>query len=169
MGKRRRAISFYEAALRGSPDKAISLFRRGKAKLKIGDRSGGDEDIKAAQALKPNISKEFASYGVRCRRVRPHHSPAAPSPRLPPHGFVATLGEANARRPSAVGGLVLAARVGVGRPIFGRLDQRYAGEAPEKNRCSQAVTLCLPSSTSRCPCNLDPCGATICRTANHRD
>ena len=65
MGKQRRAISLYDAALRGSPDKATSLFGRGKAKLKIGDRSGGAEDIKAAQALKPTISKEFASYGVR--------------------------------------------------------------------------------------------------------
>jgi tetratricopeptide (TPR) repeat protein len=57
--------SFYDAALRGSPDKATSLFGRGKAKLKIGDRSGGAEHIDAAQALKPNISTEFASYGVR--------------------------------------------------------------------------------------------------------
>jgi hypothetical protein len=65
MRKRRRAISFYDAALRGSPNKATSLFGRGKAKLKIGDRSGGAEDINAAQVLKPNISKEFASYGVR--------------------------------------------------------------------------------------------------------
>ena len=65
MGKQRRAISLYDAALRGSPDKAASLFGRGKAKLKIGDKSGGAEDINAAQALKPTISKEFASYGVR--------------------------------------------------------------------------------------------------------
>jgi tetratricopeptide (TPR) repeat protein len=65
MGKQRRAISLYDAALRGSPEKATSLFGRGKAKLKIGDTRGGAEDINAAQALKPNISKEFASYGVR--------------------------------------------------------------------------------------------------------
>jgi len=65
MGNRQRAISFYDAALRATPDKATSLFGRGKAKLRIGDTTGGDADISAAQALKPNISQEFASYGLR--------------------------------------------------------------------------------------------------------
>jgi len=65
MGRVQRAITFYDAALRGNPENAASLFGRGKAKLRKGDAVGGNADIAAARAIKPDIAQEFASYGVR--------------------------------------------------------------------------------------------------------
>jgi hypothetical protein len=34
------------------------------AKLKMGDKSGGDADIAMAKAMLPNVAQEFANYGV---------------------------------------------------------------------------------------------------------
>jgi tetratricopeptide (TPR) repeat protein len=65
MGQARRAIPLYDAALRGNPEQASSLFGRGKAKLRNGEAAGGQADIEAARAIKPNIAEEFAAYGVR--------------------------------------------------------------------------------------------------------
>src|SRR5262249_34815368 len=65
MGRVRRAIPLYDAALRSNPEQASSLFGRGKAKLRTGDSAGGNADIEAARAIKPDIAEEFAGYGVR--------------------------------------------------------------------------------------------------------
>ena len=43
---------------------AGSLYGRGVAKIKGGDRTGGDADITAAKVLKANIADDFTKYGV---------------------------------------------------------------------------------------------------------
>jgi hypothetical protein len=43
---------------------AGSLYGRGMAKLKTGDTVGGNVDIAAAKAIKPEIAEEYAGYGV---------------------------------------------------------------------------------------------------------
>ena len=59
------AISDYNAALRVNPKHASALYGRGKAKLKTGDTSGGNADIRAAQAINREIAQEFEGYGIR--------------------------------------------------------------------------------------------------------
>jgi tetratricopeptide (TPR) repeat protein len=59
-----RAITDYDAALRLTRN-AQSLYGRGVAKLRNGDRAGGDADIAAAKRLQPDIAEEFAGYGVQ--------------------------------------------------------------------------------------------------------
>jgi hypothetical protein len=39
-----------------------ALYGRGLAKLKTGDRAGGDADIAVAKAIDRNIAGEFARY-----------------------------------------------------------------------------------------------------------
>ena len=65
VGNPRRAIADYDLALEINPGQAESLYGRGVAKLKKGDRTGSAADITAAKAIKANIDQEFARYGVR--------------------------------------------------------------------------------------------------------
>ena len=65
MGNYDKAITDYDRALKIDPDLAPSLYVRGLAKRAIGDRSGGDQDIKAARKLDPTVVKTYAAYGVK--------------------------------------------------------------------------------------------------------
>ena len=49
----------------GDPRLAGSLYGRGIAKLRKGDRSGGTYDINAAKQIKADIAEEFARYGLK--------------------------------------------------------------------------------------------------------
>ena len=59
------AIADYDLRLRMNPDDAHALFGRGVAKHMKGDWRGGDGDIVAAQALKPDIADYMAKLGIR--------------------------------------------------------------------------------------------------------
>ena len=48
-----------------NPKDADSLYGRGVAKLRSGDRAGGEADIAAAQAIKADIAQVYAGYGVK--------------------------------------------------------------------------------------------------------
>ncbi len=43
---------------------AISLYGRGVAKRRKGDVAGGDADIAAAKALRPDVADPLATWGV---------------------------------------------------------------------------------------------------------
>ena len=58
------AIVDYDAALRIDAKTFASLDGRGMAKRRKHDIAGDDADIAAARALKPEISMDFARYGV---------------------------------------------------------------------------------------------------------
>ena len=47
------------------PNFADSLYGRGLAKRKKGDATGGQADVAAAKALRPDVAEEFAKYGVK--------------------------------------------------------------------------------------------------------
>ena len=51
------------AAQPGAP--AVTLYGCGLAKLKRGDRDGGNADIAAAKAIRADIADNFARYGVK--------------------------------------------------------------------------------------------------------
>jgi hypothetical protein len=57
-------MSDYSDALDINPKLASSLYGRGVARLKKGDRRGS-ADIAAAKAIDGGIAEEFARYGVR--------------------------------------------------------------------------------------------------------
>ena len=58
------ALSDYEAAAKLNPSRPSSLFGRGIAKLRTGDRDAGNRDISFAKAINPNVANEFKSYGI---------------------------------------------------------------------------------------------------------
>ena len=59
------AIKDYDAALKGDPRLAGSLYGRGIAKLRKGDRNGGSSDISAARQIRADIADEFGRYGLK--------------------------------------------------------------------------------------------------------
>ena len=59
-----KAIAEFNASLKLDAKRARSLYGRGLAKGKSGDKTGA-ADIEAARALQPGIADEFAGYGVR--------------------------------------------------------------------------------------------------------
>ena len=58
LGQYQRAIQDYDAALRADARLASSLYGRGVAKLKIGDRKG-EADISAAKAINPSLPAKW--------------------------------------------------------------------------------------------------------------
>ena len=64
LGEFDQAIADYNAVLMVNPKKGMSLYGRGLAKQKKGDKAGGDADIAAAKAIRVGIAEEFARYGV---------------------------------------------------------------------------------------------------------
>ena len=58
-------IDDYSSALRLDPKLAGALYGRGLARLKQGDKAGGDADISAAKTIQGNIGDDFTRYGVR--------------------------------------------------------------------------------------------------------
>jgi tetratricopeptide (TPR) repeat protein len=65
LGKVDDAIKDYDAALKLDPKLAGALYGRGLARIKKGDRNGGNADISASRAIKSDIAEEFARYGLR--------------------------------------------------------------------------------------------------------
>jgi hypothetical protein len=65
MGETDRAIADYTAALKQNPKLAGALYGRGTAKLRKGDKKGGEADLAAAKAMRPEIEAIFARYGIR--------------------------------------------------------------------------------------------------------
>ena len=53
-----------EGALAIDPQRARAYYGRGLAKVKTGDKAGGEADILTAKGLQPNVAEEFARYGV---------------------------------------------------------------------------------------------------------
>lgn len=64
LGRLDPAIADFDAALKQDPKLVGSLYGRGLAKLRKRD-AGGNADIEAAKAIKPDIAEEFARRGLR--------------------------------------------------------------------------------------------------------
>jgi len=64
LGQYDLAIEDYSSALRLQPRLPSALYGRGVAKLRKGDRSGGESDVATAKALKATIVGDFSRYGV---------------------------------------------------------------------------------------------------------
>lgn len=65
LGNLDKAMADYDDALKLDPKFVGSLYGRGLAKIKLGDKVGGDADIAAAIAIKAGIAEEYAKLGVK--------------------------------------------------------------------------------------------------------
>ena len=64
LGRLDEAIADFDAALKIEPKLASSLYGRGLAKLKKGDRTGADADMVTAKAIRADVA-ERAHYEVK--------------------------------------------------------------------------------------------------------
>jgi tetratricopeptide (TPR) repeat protein len=64
-GRFPEAVDQYSAALAADPKQSASLFMRGVAKLRAGDKDGGEADIAAAEAADKGVADVFAGYGIQ--------------------------------------------------------------------------------------------------------
>jgi tetratricopeptide (TPR) repeat protein/predicted aspartyl protease len=64
LGQNDAAIDDYDNALRRRPKTDWSLYGRGLAKQRKGQKAEGDADIAAALALTPGLTAEFKRYGI---------------------------------------------------------------------------------------------------------
>ena len=63
-GAPEKAIADLDLAVAASPKSAGALYVRGIAKLKKGDKPGGEADLAAAKGLSGEIAKNYAPFGV---------------------------------------------------------------------------------------------------------
>lgn len=59
-----RSIYQFDAALEKQPKLASSLYGRGIDKLRMGNKAGGEADIAAASAIRPDIADQMRAYGI---------------------------------------------------------------------------------------------------------
>jgi tetratricopeptide (TPR) repeat protein len=64
MGRLEAAVEAYDAALAQNSQLSSSLFVRGVAKQRLGQRDDGQSDIDAARGIDATIDKRFAAWGV---------------------------------------------------------------------------------------------------------
>jgi hypothetical protein len=53
-----------------NPKLATSLYGRGIAKLRKGDRANANTDILTAKQIEPNVAEEFARYGLTAEAMK---------------------------------------------------------------------------------------------------
>ena len=63
-GKMDEAIKRYDKALELAPKQATSLYGRGYAKIKLGDKAGGEADLAAAKAISDKAGQELIEAGL---------------------------------------------------------------------------------------------------------
>jgi tetratricopeptide (TPR) repeat protein len=59
------SINEYNASLTADPKHARALYGRGLAKMKSGDKKGGEADMAEAVKLTPRVAEDFARFGMR--------------------------------------------------------------------------------------------------------
>ena len=70
LGAFEQAIVDFEAVIAQDPKDWVALYGRGIAKLGKGDTAGGNADVAAAKAIKPDIDRIAAKYGILVAAAR---------------------------------------------------------------------------------------------------
>lgn len=65
LGAYDKAIGDFSAAIAQNPQDADSLYARGIARLRAGDRSGGAADVAAAKLINPEVADPWTVVGVK--------------------------------------------------------------------------------------------------------
>ena len=63
-GRFRESEQAYDALVRNDPGHAVSLFGRGIARLRMGQKETGEKDLRLAHAMQPTIGMVYRQYGV---------------------------------------------------------------------------------------------------------
>ena len=58
------ALNEYNAALDIDPNRALSLYGRGLARIRSGDQAAGEADQRAAETINPEVARQFSMYGL---------------------------------------------------------------------------------------------------------
>jgi tetratricopeptide (TPR) repeat protein len=58
------AVREFSAALDVDPNRALALYGRGAARIRMGHRKEGETDIAAARAIDPGVEAQYARHGV---------------------------------------------------------------------------------------------------------
>ncbi len=64
MGDARSALSEYDRALSGDPNRPLALYGRGIARALLGNATAGERDRMAALSLSPLTADQFTRYGI---------------------------------------------------------------------------------------------------------
>lgn len=64
MGDPAIAIKEFSAALDVDPNRALALYGRGKARVRMGQLQAGETDIAAAVAIDPGVEAQYARHGI---------------------------------------------------------------------------------------------------------
>jgi tetratricopeptide (TPR) repeat protein/transglutaminase-like putative cysteine protease len=64
LGRLRESVESYDRALQQRPDEPHSLFGRGLARIRLGDREAGDADLAAARKVWPAVDAQFEEMGL---------------------------------------------------------------------------------------------------------
>lgn len=64
MGRFKESVETYDAALLENPLRAQSLFGRGIARLRLGDKEAGELDLKLARVVSPTAAQTFRDMGI---------------------------------------------------------------------------------------------------------
>jgi len=64
MGRFKESVETYDAALLENPLRAQSLFGRGIARLRLGDKEAGELDLKLARVISPTTPQTFRDMGM---------------------------------------------------------------------------------------------------------
>lgn len=65
MGRIKESIAEFGRALKIAPKLAAALYGRGIAKLRDGNREGGEQDLAAARRIVFDIDSQYAEYGIK--------------------------------------------------------------------------------------------------------
>jgi tetratricopeptide (TPR) repeat protein len=71
-GELDRAMKDHDQAIKLDPKNALAFNNRGIAKLKKGDKEGGEADIAKAKQLQPDIGQPHAGGGAEVKALAPH-------------------------------------------------------------------------------------------------
>jgi tetratricopeptide (TPR) repeat protein len=64
MGRFRESQQAYDALITREPGHATSLYGRGVARLRLGEKDAGEKDLRLARALQPTVDMVYRQYGV---------------------------------------------------------------------------------------------------------
>ncbi|HEX4183576.1 MAG TPA: DUF3857 domain-containing protein [Caulobacteraceae bacterium] len=65
LGRYREAIETYDQALTFDPEQPTSIYGRGIAKLRVGDKAAGQADMARAKLIDPSVVNEYTGWGVQ--------------------------------------------------------------------------------------------------------
>ena len=68
-GQWQKARDDFDRSLAMKPERVSSLYGRGIAKQRLGDKAGGDADLAAARRIRPDVDAEHQRNGLSAEQL----------------------------------------------------------------------------------------------------